>query len=569
MILTLNPLTGEFDASPLPQETLGTTLRQGYSAAQNNNPWLKAPMKVELPWQPSTAYKIFDTVINQGWLWTCQQNGTSSATPGGPSASVSWNVIDGTTAWIKCELCTTTSDQYIIPSGWLQSTAYSLGNTIFNANGVYGCVAAGTSAASGNGPSGTGGAITDGTVSWTYMGPNKLNSNIGNMPFYSLVSSTPGSMTNVYNPQTALGAAAVTFPNCSILSNSGTNEVNLLSFSPTSTANLAQGTAQVFESSADKIYIRQPNSAVRFQIFIDYGAGWMRFFQGACLFNSNTNNFHVFDFSLGGGGAKPRKFRIEATGLLGSTGFKAGTIGVNTVFSVSPRSTSRPTGWLFMDSIGQGASTSGPFWVANKMNLLLSWALGIDFVDGSQGGTAHLNPGAGAGTTTSNYYQRIQQNITAILASNPSVILFMGSSNDVNSGTPAQVTAQVLLEIAYLRAQGYKNLIVYGGIWYYNTAAPPFNPGSTIPDYENAISTAVSQYVTQTGDTLVKFFPIATLSVPIPSGSWNNTNNTNSTTATIKVNTTDNLHPTDIGWHGYGLYDVPPLFYSNVISGLR
>lgn len=553
------------------RETLGTTLRSGYFSAQNNNPWLKPPMQAGQPWQPSTAYRISDTVINQGWLWTCQQNGTSSATLGGPSASVNWNVIDGTTAWIKCELCTTTSDQYIIPSGWLQSTAYSLGNTIFNANGVYGCVAAGTSAASGNGPSGTGGAITDGTVSWTYMGPNKANGNIGNMPLYSLVSSTPGLMTNVYNPQTTLGAAAVTFPNCSILSNSGTNEVNLLSYKPTATSSLAQGTAEEFESEADKIYIRQPNSAVRFQLFIDYGAGWIRFFQGACPFNSNTNNFHVFDFSLGGGGSKKRKYRIEATGLLGSTGFKAGTIGVNTVYSVSPRAAARPTGWLIMDSIGQGDSASGPFWVANKMNLLLSWALGIDFVDGTQGGTGHLDQGTNPdpGGTSSNYFQRIQQNIGAILASNPSMILLMGSSNDVNSGTPAQVTAQVLLEIAYLRAQGYKNLIVYGGIWYYVTAAPPFNPGSTIPDYENAISAAVSQWVTQTGDTLVKFFPVATSTVPIPTTAQNNANNTNSLSSTTWVNTTDNLHPTDIGWHGYGLYRVPDLVYSNAISGLR
>ena len=54
---------------------------------------------------------------------------------------------------------------------WAASTAYTVGLRVVNGGNVYSCTGAGTSAASG-GPTGTGSAITDGTVTWSYLGAN-------------------------------------------------------------------------------------------------------------------------------------------------------------------------------------------------------------------------------------------------------------------------------------------------------------------------------------------------------------------------------------------------------------
>ncbi|MRT01136.1 hypothetical protein GJQ57_21035 [Ralstonia pickettii] len=54
---------------------------------------------------------------------------------------------------------------------WATSTAYAVG-ALVNANGnLYKATVAGTSASTGTGPTGTGGAITDGTVTWAYQSP--------------------------------------------------------------------------------------------------------------------------------------------------------------------------------------------------------------------------------------------------------------------------------------------------------------------------------------------------------------------------------------------------------------
>lgn len=51
---------------------------------------------------------------------------------------------------------------------WQSTTAYTVGNLVYNGANVYVCVTAGTSAGSG-GPTGTGTAITDGTAEWDYV----------------------------------------------------------------------------------------------------------------------------------------------------------------------------------------------------------------------------------------------------------------------------------------------------------------------------------------------------------------------------------------------------------------
>ena len=54
---------------------------------------------------------------------------------------------------------------------WVASTAYVAGQKVSANGNVYNCTAAGTSAASGSGPSGTTASITDGGVTWAYVQP--------------------------------------------------------------------------------------------------------------------------------------------------------------------------------------------------------------------------------------------------------------------------------------------------------------------------------------------------------------------------------------------------------------
>jgi len=56
-------------------------------------------------------------------------------------------------------------------AAWAFSTAYFVGDRVVNGGNVYKCTAKGGSATTG-GPTGTGSAITDGTVTWAYLGPD-------------------------------------------------------------------------------------------------------------------------------------------------------------------------------------------------------------------------------------------------------------------------------------------------------------------------------------------------------------------------------------------------------------
>jgi hypothetical protein len=56
-------------------------------------------------------------------------------------------------------------------AAWAISTAYVVGARVQAASNVYLCQVAGTSLGSGSGPTGTGNAITDNTVTWSYVAP--------------------------------------------------------------------------------------------------------------------------------------------------------------------------------------------------------------------------------------------------------------------------------------------------------------------------------------------------------------------------------------------------------------
>jgi hypothetical protein len=68
---------------------------------------------------------------------------------------------------------TTTTADYTVGSVWIAANVTAVGQYCTNGGNTYQCTAAGTSAASG-GPTGTGSSITDGTVTWKYIGSGQL-----------------------------------------------------------------------------------------------------------------------------------------------------------------------------------------------------------------------------------------------------------------------------------------------------------------------------------------------------------------------------------------------------------
>ena len=54
---------------------------------------------------------------------------------------------------------------------WQPSTTYQQGQNVSNANGIYDCFTGGVSASIGQGPSGTGTGIVDGSAVWNYVAP--------------------------------------------------------------------------------------------------------------------------------------------------------------------------------------------------------------------------------------------------------------------------------------------------------------------------------------------------------------------------------------------------------------
>lgn len=68
---------------------------------------------------------------------------------------------------------TTATADYTVGSAWIASNVTAVGQYCTNGGNTYKCTVAGTTAASG-GPTGTGGTITDGTVTWAYQGAGTL-----------------------------------------------------------------------------------------------------------------------------------------------------------------------------------------------------------------------------------------------------------------------------------------------------------------------------------------------------------------------------------------------------------
>lgn len=155
-------------------------------------------------WASATPYAVGAQVTNNGLIYTCTTAGTSGGT--GPTGTGS-GITDGSCKWSFVGVGGLTS-------GWTTSTAYFTGGSVVIANGnSYQCTTSGTSAASGNGPSGTGSSIADGTCVWKYLAADTpLN---GAAPNYNGAIGVSGSTiagTDVFTGHMEFGVTVQVYP---------------------------------------------------------------------------------------------------------------------------------------------------------------------------------------------------------------------------------------------------------------------------------------------------------------------------------------------------------------------
>ncbi len=121
------------------------------------------------------------TVINNStninsYLGIGNNTNNGTMTLDGPTANARWIGLQDT-GYDRWQIALDGTTSYNATANWAISVAYTINTVVNNLGNAYKVTTAGTSAASGTGPSGTGTAITDGTVVWTYLGPANTGDN--------------------------------------------------------------------------------------------------------------------------------------------------------------------------------------------------------------------------------------------------------------------------------------------------------------------------------------------------------------------------------------------------------
>lgn len=412
----------------------------------------------------------------------------------------------------------------LLPPDWAQSTAYKQGQVRKNANGMWVCAIAGTSAATGTGPSITtdGNVHTDGsggTAQWTYLGAKYRTTDDTDAPTVSVVTSVPGNFFNsVYIGTKPL--AFSTYGGTREANPSASEMVRLTSYQANSAGNKRYPMCRYrFMTDAPIFYIRVSDAQKGWRLIID---GQYYSIDPTFVPVTGTVAFIGVDFSAVGA-RKVRDISVEADA---AGGFFSG-VRVTQLDQVWAPEDSDPMKVAFISDSIMAGSPYGPFVVGRDVPMALAKLMGwSDPWSFAQGGTGYINTGGG--------YYTYGQRITQALATNPDIWIFMGSTND-GGYAAADVTAAALAAFQSIRAGGSKAPIIVFGLW-------PTAP-TTTPTTEDAVAAAVTAF----DDPDTYFIPLCRDPVlPWLTGADNNSANTNSLTR-VQYLGGDNTHPSDSG----------------------
>ena len=135
--------------------------------------YIPSPFASSATWAATTPYLAQQYVVNGGLVYQCSTAGTSAAS-GGPTGTATTAVTDGTAKWIYVAAYAPLAST--VYASWTASTPYVVtapAAFVLNNGNLYQCTVAGTSAASG-GPSGTGTAIVDGAATWSFVSASAI-----------------------------------------------------------------------------------------------------------------------------------------------------------------------------------------------------------------------------------------------------------------------------------------------------------------------------------------------------------------------------------------------------------
>lgn len=192
------PLLPFGSAPTITKETIGEKLRRCTNFWGVQDTW-KKPYKYPIPgWQPNTLYQAYSLMVNAGGRFVCVTGGTSASTGNGPTNQGQGSTTDGTISWIYkgTNSVTNSLSTTIIP--YSNTLAVTAGQIISTVAGFYFVIYAGTTSATGAGPTGTSTGITDGTATFSFYGSTQP---VPYDPDYCLLSYASNSPdTNIYDP---------------------------------------------------------------------------------------------------------------------------------------------------------------------------------------------------------------------------------------------------------------------------------------------------------------------------------------------------------------------------------
>lgn len=408
---------------------------------------------------------------------------------------------------------------WLLPPDYANNMAVLLGQVISTATGWYVCGVAGTTAATGTGPSDTGDAqfVTDGTAKFSYYGPATITENDSLGPAVSSVTSNPGGQ--IYRPLIYPGMYRVLGATPSQYL---TNYWQLSSFDELGGVPQERGATIAWQSDAVILYVFVPSNTQGIRVSVDG-----RYLQIGDYNFAGVDTWLKIDWS-GTTGRRMRGYEFEN----GKSGFYFGGVQTANVYDqVFPQTYVDDICCVALgDSIipGGGGSASGPFLGGGSMCSLMGKLLGWrNMWNLSTGGTGYLASNNGQDYT---YIQRLPQ----ALALNPDVLMVGGSTNDVafssldisNAVTRFLITAR----------ESYSGLIIVFGV-------PSVNSGAA------AIEATVKAAVTAFDDPFVLFIPICGAATPWVTGTWNNASlPANTANSSFLINSVvDSIHPPEFG----------------------
>ena len=411
---------------------------------------------------------------------------------------------------------------------WATSTAYAVGDVVVTYAGTgassmayfYSATTAGTSASSGSGPSGTGTAITDGTVVWSYISSEP-----------SAQYSNAAANSYLWNGGAGIAATAgfISYQGGVTSTNAGTGYEDTLG------ATVAGSPATT--GSRVEFYTDASSPVVRLFFLLPTQLRVLvngQFVSKTPLINTHTGWARL---NINFGSQQMRDVTVELTGpaLFGGVDTKI-TEGVYAE-NKQPYVTMIGSGDSIMADAGATYADDGFFQVTCDM-------LGVsNCADEGIGGTGYL-----VSTSSGTAIQRIND-VLSVAAKYPNPVLIDENIyNDCTNGfTSAQIQAAVVAYIQALRTGGFTGPIFELGMYASNNGGGSWSTGLAC----NAAKLAAVQ---QVNDPYTFFIP----DITAPGGSWftgtgdstapNGTGNSD-----VYVNGTTLPHPTEAGHYFYAV----------------